>query len=268
MRSVAHISDLHFGREDPAIAEALLKDLHAFQPSLVIVSGDLTQRASKVQFAAAAEFLKRVHLPLFIVPGNHDIPLYNVLRRFFMPLKHYKKYISPDVGPVFNDGKIAVIGINTARSMAIKNGRISKKQIRLLSESISTIEKSIFTIVVTHHPLITPHARRMQKFVIRSNMALDALDESGVDLLLSGHKHKTYHGDIRDLRPTTKCSMILAQAGTAISERRRDEPNAYNIIRIKKGTVQVIVRAWNGEQFETATDKTYQRVENKWVPVA
>lgn len=268
MRSVAHISDLHFGREDPVIAEALLKDLHAFQPSLVIVSGDLTQRASKVQFEAAAAFLKRIHLPLFIVPGNHDIPLYNILRRVFTPLKHYKKYISPDVGPAFNDGKIAVIGINTARSLAIKNGRISKKQIRLLSESISTVEKSIFTIVVTHHPLITPHARRMQKFVIRSNMALDALDESGVDLLLSGHKHKTYHGDIRDLRPTTKCSMILAQAGTAISERRRNEPNAYNIIRIKKGTVQVIVRAWNGTGFETATDTTYERVENKWVPSA
>lgn len=266
MRSIAHISDLHFGREDPEIADALLKDLQSFQPSLVIVSGDLTQRASKVQFQAASEYLKRIPFPLFIVPGNHDIPLYNVLRRFFTPLKHYKRYISPDVGPAFNDGKVAVVGINTARSLAIKNGRISKKQIKLLSESISTIPKAVFTIVVTHHPLITPHARRMQKFVIRSNMALDALDESGVDLLLSGHKHKTYHGGIHDLRPTTKCSMILAQAGTAISERRRNEPNAYNIIKVKKGTAHIVVRSYEDGSFKTVTEKTYQRVENKWVP--
>jgi len=268
MRSIAHISDLHFGREDPEIAEALLKDLQSFQPSLVIVSGDLTQRASKVQFKAAASYLKRIPFPLFIVPGNHDIPLYNVLRRFISPLRQYKKHISPDVGPLFNDGKIAVLGIDTAKSLAIKNGRISKKQISLLTESISTIEKSIFTIVVTHHPLITPHAKRMQKFVIRSNMALNALDESGVDLLLSGHKHKTYHGDIRDLRPTTKCSMILAQAGTAISERRRNEPNAYNIIKVKKGTAQIIVRSCEDGTFKTVTEKTYRRVENKWVPTA
>lgn len=268
MRSIAHISDLHFGREDPVIAEALLKDLRAFHPSLVIVSGDLTQRATKAQFEAAATFLKRIPSPLFIVPGNHDIPLYNVLRRIFAPLKHYRRYISPDVGPVFNDGKVAVVGINTARSLAIKNGRISKKQIRLLTESISTIEKSVFTVVVTHHPLITPHARRMQKFVIRSNMALNALDESGVDLLLSGHKHMTFHGGIQDLRPVTKCSMILAQAGTAISERRRNEPNAYNVIRVKKSRVDVIVRAWKDGAFQTIAEKSYARVENKWTPVA
>lgn len=264
MRSIAHISDLHFGREDPEIAQALLKDLESFHPSLVIVSGDLTQRASKPQFEAAASYLKRIPFPLFIIPGNHDIPLYNVLRRFVTPLRQYKKHISPDVGPVFNDGKIAVVGINTAKSLAIKNGRISKKQIRLLTESIATIEKSIFTVVVTHHPLITPHAKRMQKFVMRSNLALNALDESGVDLLLSGHKHKTYHGGIRDLRPTTKCSMILAQAGTAISERRRNEPNAYNVIKVKKGTVQVIVRSYQDGAFRTLSETTYERIDNQW----
>lgn len=266
MRSIAHISDLHFGREDPVIAEALLKDLEAFHPSLVIVSGDLTQRASSVQFEQAALFLRRIRFPLFIIPGNHDIPLYNFIRRIFSPLKYYKRYISADVGPLFNDGKIAVVGINTARSLAISNGKISKKQINALTKSITTIGKSIFTIIVTHHPLITPHARRMQKFVKKSELAIAALDESGVDMLLSGHKHKSYHGNISDLRPTTKHSMILAQAGTAISERRRNEPNAYNIIRIKKNTVTVIVRSWADGTFETIEEKTYERTEGRWEP--
>lgn len=266
MRSIAHISDLHFGREDPVIAEALLKDLEEFHPSLVIVSGDLTQRASGVQFEAAALFLRRIPFPLFIIPGNHDIPLYNFIRRIFSPLKYYKRYISADVGPVFDDGKIAVIGINTARSLAIKNGRISAKQIKSITKSIASLGSSVFTIVVTHHPLITPHARKMQKFVKKSELALEALDESGVDMLLSGHKHKTYHGNISDLRPTTKRSMILAQAGTAISERRRNEPNAYNVIRIKKNTVTVIVRAWDGKAFGTIGEKTYERKEGRWEP--
>jgi len=266
MRCIAHIPDLHFGREDPGTTEALLAVLEAFHPSLVIVSGDLTQRASSEQFEKAALFLRRIRFPLFIIPGNHDIPLYNFIRRIFSPLKYYKRYISADVGPLFNDGKIAVVGINTARSLAISNGKISKKQIRGLTQSISNIEKSIFTILVTHHPLITPHARRMQKFVKQSDMALEALDDSGVDMLLSGHKHKSYNGNISDLRPTTKQSMILAQAGTAISERRRNEPNAYNIIRIKKNTVTVLIRSWKNDTFETVAEQTYQRKEDRWEP--
>src|SRR5438552_3952786 len=116
MRILAHISDLHFGRTDAIVAEGLLKDIDTQKPDLIVVSGDLTQRARSLQFEEAKEYLARLHYPQLIVPGNHDIPLFDIFRRFFFPLTRYKKYITEDTTPEFIDEEIAVYGINTARS--------------------------------------------------------------------------------------------------------------------------------------------------------
>src|SRR5436190_16940942 len=97
MRTIAHISDLHFGRLDPPVAEGLVADLADRKPSLLVVSGDFTQRAREGQFRAAADFLKRLPTPQLLVPGNHDIPLYNLIRRFFFPLDRYRRIIGDEL---------------------------------------------------------------------------------------------------------------------------------------------------------------------------
>ncbi|HYE21280.1 MAG TPA: metallophosphoesterase, partial [Tepidisphaeraceae bacterium] len=129
MPVIAHISDLHFGAEDSAAAEALLADLNAVTPELVINSGDLTMRARGAQFAAARAYLDRIKFPQLTVPGNHDVPLYDVFRRFLSPLGRYKKYITSDLAPTFATPEMVVMGVNTARSLTWKNGRISPEQI-------------------------------------------------------------------------------------------------------------------------------------------
>src|SRR2546421_621876 len=116
MRILAHISDLHFGTESSPVVEGLLADLLAARPHLLVVSGDLTQRARTDQFAAARAFLDRVPFPQLIVPGNHDIPLYDVGRRFLRPLHRYRRLITPELSPTFYDDELAVLGVNTARS--------------------------------------------------------------------------------------------------------------------------------------------------------
>src|ERR1700722_10258980 len=116
MRTIAHISDLHFGSEDPRLAEGLLADLAEVRPALVAVSGDLTQRARRGQFAAARAVLSRIPFPQLVVPGNHDIPFYDLGRRFLRPLNRFRRYITHDLNPTFADEEMLVVGINTARS--------------------------------------------------------------------------------------------------------------------------------------------------------
>src|SRR5437763_2204567 len=132
MRTIAHISDVHFATENPAVVEGLLSDLKTIGPHLVAVSGDLTQRALRSEFAAARAFLERIPFPHVIVPGNHDIPLYDVGRRFLRPLHRYRRFITADLSPSYHDDEIAAVGVNTARSATWKNGRISLAQISAL----------------------------------------------------------------------------------------------------------------------------------------
>ena len=122
MKTIAHVSDLHFGTEVAAVAEALIIDLQATAPSLVIVSGDLTQRARQNQFAAAREYLARLPHPQLVVPGNHDVPLYNVAARLLTPLAGYRRHITADLAPMFADTEMLVFGVNTTRSTTIRDG--------------------------------------------------------------------------------------------------------------------------------------------------
>src|SRR4051794_13402333 len=130
MRTLLHISDLHFGRVDSRLVEALRASVEELRPDVIAVSGDLTQRAKRREFAAASAFLGSLRPPKIIVPGNHDIPLYNVFTRFGRPLDRYRRYIGSQIEPSFMDDEIAVVGVNTARSLTFKGGRINADQVK------------------------------------------------------------------------------------------------------------------------------------------
>lgn len=265
MRRIAHISDLHFGTEDPLVAEGLLEDLSRQSPHLVAVSGDLTQRAKRGQFVAAKAYLDRLSAPHLVVPGNHDIPLYNLLSRAVRPLTRYRRYITSDLSPFFHDSEIAVAGVNSARADRWKEGRISHAQIHRLQEQFSSVPPDVFKVLVCHHPFIPPENRTQTSLVGRGRLALRTLEASGCALILSGHLHQAYSGDVRPYHLEIKRSVLVAQAGTAISHRRRDEPNAYNQITVDGERLYLEVRAWDGRQFATARQKEFRRVEGSWI---
>ncbi len=265
MKKIVHISDLHFGTVEKRIVEAIVVDIRSLKPKLLIVSGDLTQRARKNQFLQAKEFLEKLDCRKIIVPGNHDIPLFNVFARFLCALTNYKNIITSDLSPFYEDETIAVLGINTARSLTWKSGRISEEQIKDLKVKLCTLDNSIFKIIVTHHPFIPPPGDPGIKLVGRSAKALQIIDKCSVDLLLAGHLHHGYSGDVRPFYPSQNSSIISAQAGTAISNRTREEPNAFNLIEVGKTHITISVKEWDGDIFKVAQTTEYQKIRREWI---
>ncbi len=265
MRKIIHISDLHFGTEEPAIAEGLLKDIDQQNPALVVISGDFTQRARKSQFIKARNFLERIKLPQIKIPGNHDIPLFNIFKRFILPLDGYKKFITKDFFPLYEDNEIAVLGINTSRSLTWKNGKISVEQMEEIEKKLCAIDNNKFKVIVTHHPFIPPPGEPGIDLVGRSGKALNIIDQCDVDLLLAGHLHHGYSGDIRTFYPARKRSLISAQAGTAISNRIRNEPNAYNLITLERNNIVIEIRVWSGEKFVDSVLTIYRKENEEWI---
>ncbi len=270
MRTLAHISDIHFDLIDPAVVEAVVQDLNELKPSLVVMSGDFTQRARAGQFEQAAAFMKRLPTPQLVIPGNHDIPLFNVIRRFFFPLGRYLKYITHDLRPVYQDPELLVIGINTARSFTFKwdgfwkDGRISEEQLLDVELRAKDVGAEVFKIVVTHHPFIPPPKERLHGIVHGSRRALAEMERHNIDMLLAGHLHMGYSGDVRTHHEAVKRSILSVQAGTATSTRRRGEPNAYNVITINPDHVDILVRKWGGSSFIDGARTNFSRLDGIW----
>jgi 3',5'-cyclic AMP phosphodiesterase CpdA len=264
VRAIAHISDLHFGRHDPLIAEAVLADLAAEKPDLVAVSGDLTQRARRHEFAAARDFLDRLAMPVIAVPGNHDVPLYNPLRRVLRPLERFRHHITAQHNPFFTDAELAVLGINTARATAFSNGRISHRQMDEIRSVFGPISGDHFRVLVTHHPLMPPPLAPDREIVGRAERALEAVAKAGVDLLLTGHYHQASSRNVTSHHLTIKRTVLVSQAGTAISTRRRGEVNSYNLIRVDGRRVACEQREWDGRRFATTATERYSHFDGHW----
>jgi len=264
MRTIAHISDVHFGRIDERISEILIAELNADPPSVMVVSGDMTQRARVEQYEPAAAFLKRLPGPLIVVPGNHDIPLWNVFRRVLLPLQRYQRYITTDMYPEYRDDELVVLGVNSARSFTRLSGWLSRKQLDVIAQRFSQAAPGATRVLVTHHPFI-PTSKRPDGDVIRGGTrTLLALERCNIDVLLAGHLHLAYHDDVRGYHAGAKRSVISIQAGTATSTRLRGEPNAYNRITIERDHVHVSVRAWNGSAFAPALVTDFRKIDGAW----
>src|SRR6266550_4663453 len=189
MRTLVHLSDLHFGRVDEQLIAPLISAVTTINPDLVAVSGDLTQRARSQQFKEARAFLDALPQPQIVVPGNHDVPLHNLFARFLKGLEKYRLYITDDLEPFYADEEVAVAGVNTARSLTLKSGRVNRMQVLRVKERFCSYDQSVVKIVVTHHPFDLPEGYHERNLVGRARMAMSGLAECGADLFLAGHLH-------------------------------------------------------------------------------
>ena len=266
MRTIVHLSDLHFGRVDPQVVPPLRDRIRALEPSLVVVSGDLTQRAKPRQFREARDFLDSLPAPQLVVPGNHDVPLFNVFQRFLSPLGKYKRMVTSEMEPAFIDDEIAVVGVNTARRFVWKDGSINEAQVRHVKERICHLGDTVVKIVVTHHPFDVPDNHNEAEIVAKADHAMKVFAECGADILLSGHLHKTHTTQSADRYKIPGHSALIVQAGTATSTRGRGETNTFNVLRVASEAVTIERWQWNSHSrdFELGPAEKFLHAKNGW----
>jgi len=266
MRTIVHLSDLHFGRVYPELLAPLRALVHKVAPDVVVVSGDLTQRAKSEEFEQARAFLDTLPEPQIVVPGNHDISLYNVLRRFLAPLDRYRRYITDDLSPVFIDNEIAVLGVNTARSLTFKDGRVNQEQIDQIKQQLAGLPKELTRVIVTHHPFDLPQSFDDDDLVDRAPMAMQVFAESGVDVLMAGHLHASHAGSTAQRYAMSEYAALVVQAGTATSTRGRGETNSFNVVRIDVDRVEVDRYGWDvlGKDYSLVSTEKFLRSGNVW----
>ncbi len=270
MRTLAHMSDLHFGRVDPAIVEGLLASLRADAPDLVVVSGDLTQTASHSQFRQARDFLARLPVDHLVIPGNHDIPGWNLLERFTQPLGRYRRYIAREINPSYVDDELAIQCLNTARPLVLSlhmgEGFLLYRQLNRARSFFRAQAQGRFRIVVTHHPFMPAPEPRHRRVVGRATAALRAFEALDVELLLAGHLHQAFSGDVSEHHTFVRRSMLVIQSATTTSTRLRGEENAYNRIVIDgHDSVSVEMMVWNGQLFERVATTAFTRRGQRWI---
>jgi len=267
MARLVHLSDLHFGAHDDRLVKAVGRVVDQLKPDLVVISGDFTQRARTEQFSEACQFLGQLRdhgHEVLGVPGNHDVPLYDVLRRFLSPLTRYRRFIDENLCPFFEIPGLAVLGINTARSLTFKDGRINRDQVAFVRETFARTPAQSVRVLVTHHPLFALKVGdEVERAIGRQEMALDAIEESGVDLLLAGHAHHASSQDASDF-VTRAGGVLVIQAGTATSTRVREQEQSFNVIDLNDGDVTVTIHAWTGSAFRATDAQPYKHREGRW----
>lgn len=266
MRTLVHLSDLHFGRIDEALIQPLIKLVTQIKPDVVVVSGDLTQRARSEQFKQARHFLDALPSPQIVVPGNHDVPLHNIFHRFARPLDKYRRYITHDLEPFYVDDEIAVVGINSARSLTFKNGRINERQIARVQARLSTLDDHITKIIVTHHPFDLPADYADTEIIGRAPLAMKMFASYGADMLLAGHLHVSHTGNTAARYAIRGHAALVVQAGTATSTRSRGESNSFNVIQVNSPHISIQHFTWVPEQgeFTVLTTESFQRSASGW----
>ncbi len=230
MSCLLHMSDPHFGTEQPHVVRALLDLVQQLQPQAVLIGGDVTQRARKGQFRRAASFFRQLGCPIVCVPGNHDIPLYNIFARLFSPYENYKRECGSDLEPTYDSDEFLVIGVNSTRPGRHKDGEVSPRQIARVRKQLLAARAGQIRLVMAHHPV------RAQVETDRSNLlhgreqAVPEWVDAGADFILGGHIHLPYCMPVHSLTDPGRRAWVL-QAGTALSSRvRGDVPNSVNVI--------------------------------------
>jgi len=231
MTRILHISDTHFGTEREPVVRALLALAQRLQPELVLLGGDITQRARRAQFAAARRFVQALQRPVLAVPGNHDIPLFNLAARLFDPYGGYRRALGVNLEPVVETDGLLAIGVNSTRPGRHKNGQVSPGQVLRVAQRLREAGPGRLRVVLLHHPVRAAVDSDRGNLLIGRDLAVPAWVDAGADLILGGHIHLPYILPIHGAAGPAPRQAWTIQAGTAVSHRvRGDISNSVNVI--------------------------------------
>ena len=228
MSVLLQISDPHFGTEQQPVVEALVALARQQRPDLLVLSGDITQRARPTQFRAARTFVDLLGTPVLAVPGNHDIPLFDLWTRLRRPYAGHIAAFGADLEPVFASPDLMVVCVNTTRAWRHKHGEVSGVQVERVARTLAGAEAAQLRVVVVHQPVAVTRPEDLRNRLRGHSSALERWAAAGADLVMGGHIHLPYVMALNGLARR----MWAVQAGTAVSSRvRKGAPNSVNMLR-------------------------------------
>ena len=264
MLRLAHLSDLHFGAADPEALEALKEAVAKTDPDLAIVTGDVTQSGRRREFAEASKYFKAFKAPLFILPGNHDAPVYSLPLRFVDPWKRFREAFGTQTDAAIHLEGATIVGLNSARraspSLDWSLGQISSAQLRLTEEEFARAPEGAARIVALHHPVIPGPGRAGAAVVGSAETALEAFARDKVDLILTGHVHVAD----ADAHEHYGRSMIIARAGTASSTRVRGEAPSFNLIELSEGRADIDTLSLGADGYQSTARRRFVPAPEGW----
>jgi 3',5'-cyclic AMP phosphodiesterase CpdA len=251
---LAHVTDLHFGAEEPEVAAGLRADLAAQRADRLLVSGDLTMRARGDQFRAAVDLLNATGTPWTCVPGNHDLPLDRPARAFG-PLDAYRRLVDSDPEPLVRDGGLLLLGLSSARPYLWKGGRIDGEQLVRIREAMA--EPADLKVLMLHHPVFRSAQRPHEALVHGAGPALRTSAEAGVDVIVCGHDHVAAQARLG--------GMVGLMSGTACSWRvRAGESQSYTVLDHDGDRLRLTVRTWHDGAFRETHTTNWHRTPDGW----
>jgi 3',5'-cyclic AMP phosphodiesterase CpdA len=252
MTTLLQVSDTHFGTEQDPVLQALVDLARAEAPDLVVLSGDITQRARSHQFRAARSFMDRLDPPaLLAIPGNHDIPLFNLAARLLAPYRNYAREFGNDLEPEFESPELLVIGVNTTRPQRHKDGELSPQQIERVAARARRAAPAQLRVAVVHQPVLAIEPGDEENLLHNRAPAIAEWAAAGIDIVMGGHVHLPYVRSLLDSYPDLPRDVWTVQAGTAVSSRIREGvPNSVNIVRCQGETAprRCVVERWDFTQ--------------------
>jgi 3',5'-cyclic AMP phosphodiesterase CpdA len=247
MAILLQISDPHFGTEQPPVVAALLEFARQLRPDVIVLSGDITQRARRQQFAAAADFVAQLpQAHVLAIPGNHDIPLFNIVARAFAPYANFRRVFGANLEPLCDGEHMLVIGVNTTRPQRHKDGEVSTEQIDSVASRLRLARPQQLRVVVVHQPVHVIRTEDLTNLLHGHERAVTTWSAAGADLILGGHIHLPYVRPLADHFADLPRRIWAVQAGTAVSHRvRSGAPNSVNVIRHGAKQVTCEIERWD-----------------------
>lgn len=256
---IAHLTDVHFGASDATVVAALLEDLRAEAPDVVAITGDLTQSATRDEFAQVRDFLAQTPGEAVIVPGNHDVPARALVTRLTRPWSRFREYVG-ETEPQRIIGDVAFAGINSARrARAGWNWSLGAVSATQIERALGFLRRSGAScrVLAIHHPLLALGGQENQRAMAGGRRLVEGLIEAGVELVLCGHSHRQMSIEVNAI--TASHRLLILQSSTATSSRRRGERNGYTMVKIAPGQVAASARVYEEGAFSSVAEKTWTR---------